>query len=297
MGFTSYRATRDITLGQLRRTLRAGAVVEFDGATTRVDGREHRISTMDAIIENKWLVPLSDVAGTVLTVAPPTLPVVLAPPPPLAPKVEGNPIPFASKEAARAAGVRPGANEQHVWIAADYGSADLLCRVCGVTWEKSLIRADRTQGNGKQQFHYRDAHNQLITSFEELACPTYLGDPGSAAAIAKDQVRKVRGRVDTVEEHLGTVDDRLNRLQADNDFFRQRLLEMPVLNAEMVADALAILAERQTQAPQLAEQLRTMLLLPPPPLVEAELLRPEAEPVMVEMYHPGGTGDPDSRGR
>jgi hypothetical protein len=300
MSFTSYRATRDISLGQLRRTIRAGDVVEFDGATTRVDGRDFRISTMDTIIATKWLVPL-DVGATAIVVSAPALPAVPSVEPPMVPpppKVEltaqGERIPFASKEAARVSGIRPGANEQHVWIAADFGSNDLLCRVCGVTWERSLIRVDRTMGNGKQQFHYRDAHHQPITSFEELSCPLYLGDANSASAYAKDQVRKVRGRVDTVEVHLGTVDERLNQLQADNDFLRQRILDMPRLDAEMVADALVLLATRQGTAPQLTEQLRT-LLLPAPPLVEPDIIDREREAVLVEVFHPDGTGDPDSR--
>jgi hypothetical protein len=278
MSFITYRATRDITIGQLRRTLRAGEEVRFDGTSTCVFGQTHIIPTMDAIIESKWLVPVD--AGAALVVSAPSLPAVTAEPvvsQPPALNIQGEPIPFASPQAARASGVRPAANQKHVWDSGSPNTPSWLnnmdgrtCVICGVTERSNLIRADRKRGDGTQQFHYTDAHGNAIVALEELSCPTYLGDPGSAAAYAKDQVRKVRGRVDTVEEHLGTVDDRLNQLQADNDFFRQRILEMPRLNAEMVADALVILATRQDVTPQLAEQIR--LLLPAPPLVEPELV-------------------------
>lgn len=307
MSFTSYRATRDISLGQLRRTIRAGDVIEFDGATTRVDGRDFRISTMDTIIANKWLVPRDEVAGTAITVSAPALPAlpvepsIPLPPPKGELNQQGERIPWASAQAKAANGTRPAANQKHVWDSGNPNSPGWLnntegrtCVICGVTelWPSKLIRADRARADGSQQIHYVDAHGQAITALEELSCPTYLGDPGSAAAYAKDQVRKVRGRVDTVEEHLGTVDERLNQLQADNEFFRQRILETPRLNAEMVADALVILATRQGQTPQLAEQLR-ILLLPAPTLAD-EVLVPEGEKVMVELFH-SDDGDPDNR--
>lgn len=307
MSFFNYRATRDISIGQLRRTLRAGDVVEFDGVVTRVDGHEHRISTMDTIIGNKWLVPL-DSEATAIVVSAPSLPTASSvesstPPPKELVDRQGERIPWASPQAKGANGTRPAANQKHVWDSGNPNAPGWLnntegrtCVICGVTelWPGKLILADRKRADGSQQIHYVDAHGQKIVALEELSCPTYLGDPGSAAAYAKDQVRKVRGRVDTVEEHLGTVDERINQLQADNDFFRQRLLEMPRLNAEMVADALVILATRQGTAPQLTEQLK-MLLLPAPPLVEPDLIEREREPVLVEVFHPDGTSDPDSQ--
>lgn len=300
MSFTSYRATRDISLGQLRRTLRTGDVVEFDGATTRVDGREHRLSTMDAIIGNRWLVPLDEVAGSALVVSAPT-PLAVPSPEPVAPppkgelNKQGERIPWASPQAKGASGTRPAANQKHVWNSGSSNSPDWLnasdgrtCVICGVTELRAgqLILVDRKRADGSQQIHYVDAHGQKIVALEELSCPTYIGDPGSAAAYAKDQVRKVRGRVDTMEEHLGTVDDRLNQLQADNDFFRQRLLEAPRLDSTMVVEALKTLL--MGQEPKLVEQFRT-LLLAAPGFAEQEVT---LDADRVELYHTDDEGRP-----
>jgi hypothetical protein len=326
MGFNRYRVTKDLSLGQLRRTLRAGDILEFDGTTTRVDGRDHRISTMDAIIGNKWLV--LDEESTAISVpehapparvAPPELPVVPLPElpplprvdPPRAPKVQeldirGERIPWASDAARAANGVRPKANQKHVWGDGTAGAPAWLnggekgertCVVCGVTERTLDMRVDRKRADGSQQIHYTDAHGNKIVALEELGCPTYVGDPSSAAAYAKDQVRKVRGQVDDVVAYLGTVDARLAQLEADNDFLRQRLIDRPVLTAEVVAEALLLLAERSGQAPQLSERVRA--LLPDALDLGDDVLRPliEAEPVMAEVYHPEGTPDPAGRER
>lgn len=299
MGFQTFRATKDISLGQLRRVLRAGDLVEFDGTTTRVDGREYRVPVMDAVIANKWLVPNVPMEEAALILsAPAQLPVAPTPTAALVPpeerNVQGERIPFASPEAKAANGKRAKANTPHVWIADDFGSPNRLCCVCGVTERRDLIRADRKRGDGTQQIHYVDAHGNAIVALEEFGCPVYLGDPGSAAAYAKDQVRKVRDRVDGVEEHIESVEERLARVEADNEFFRQRLLERPTLDAEMVAEALLIIAARGGQAPALTERVQALL---PPAMDATDLLRPvfEAEPVMAEVYHPEGTDDPRSR--
>ena len=296
-----YRATREISLGQLRLTLRVGDVVEFNGTSTRVGGREHVISTMDAIIENKWLVPLEGDGGTALTVSAPAPLMVPSADPVPPPKVEvnkqGERIPWASSQAQTANGTRPAANQKHVWDSGSPNSPDWLnntdgrtCVICGVTelFAGKLILVDRKRADGSQQIHYVDAHGQKIVALEELSCPTYLGDPGSAAAYAKDQVRKVRGRVDTVEEHLGTVDDRLNQLQADNEFFRQRLLEAPRLDSGMVVEALKTLL--MSQEPKLIEQFRTLLLAAPG--FEEQEVTLDAD--RVELYH---TDEEDPEGR
>lgn len=318
MGFVSYRATRQINLGQLRRTLQPGDLVEFDGRTTRIAGQAHVVGTMDAIIKEGWLVPVdADPVGTSLAVAPAQLPSVAAqeaapevakvPRKPQVPNhvsparedqelnKRGEKISYASPEARAASGKRPAPSQKHVWNTGGV-SPDWLnnldggrtCKVCGVTERSDLIRADRQRADGSQQYHYVDAHGNAIVSFEEMSCPTYLGDPGSAAAYAKDQVRKVRGRVDDVEDkldtvdgHLESVDERLARLEADNDFFRQRLIEQPVLDAEMVAEALLIIAAkaRPDGRTALAERVRALL---PAPALDPEVLRPVLDEILVE---------------
>lgn len=323
MSFVTYRATKDISLGQLRRGLRAGDLVEFDGTTTRVDGKDHRISTMDAVIQNKWLVPVGapPVEEHALTVMGVNLPAVVdvavepvkTPRKPQEPNhapparedqaldTRGEKIGYASPAARAASGKRPAPSQQHVWgggsttAAPDWLNADggRVCRVCGVTELRpgDLIRADRKRGDGSQQIHYRDAHGNQITSFEELSCPTYLGDPGSAAAIAKDQVRKVRGRVDDVEDQLETVDERLAQLESDNGFFRQRLLEQPVLDATMVAEALLLIASGRVGGKNvLAERVRA--LLPDYGEIVPDILRPVLDAEIVEAAPVKSTDDP-----
>lgn len=288
MGFTSYRATRSINLGQIREDLRPGDIIDFDGVLTRVRGKEHRIANTGVLIMSGWLVPADA----------PLVPVMTPPPPPPAPAPSGPAKPeerhpvlaSMSPEAKEADGKRPKANQQHVWGGGpnspdwlnSLDSGGRTCRVCGVTENPSLIRADRMRGNGKQQFHYVDAHGNAITSFEELSCPTYLGDPGSAAAIAKEHVRRVRGRVDEIDGKLETVDDRLDKLEADNEFLRQRLLEQPILDANMVAEALLIIAQKARPDGQnaLVEKVRALL---PAPLWDADALHPVLEAELVEV--------------
>lgn len=314
MGFTSYRATRQINLGQLRHTLQPGDVVEFDGRTTRIGGKDHTVPTTDGIIQAGWLVPLTPVATepAPLAVAVPGAampqPVEKAPRKPqeasyaTPPREDqgldkgGNKINYASPEARAASGKRPNPDQKHVWNTAG-PAPDWLnnldggrtCKVCGVKERTDLIRADRMRGDGTQQFHYTDAHGNNIVAFEELSCPTYLGDPGSAAAYAKDQVRKVRGRVDDAEDKLDdhdskfeTVDERLARLEADNDFLRRRILETPVLDAQMIAEALLILANRARPdgSHLLGEKVRALL---PAPALDINALRPVLDELVLEV--------------
>lgn len=317
--FTAYRATRSIHLGQIRQDLAPGDVIEFDGRIARFKGKEHRISTMDAIIGNGWLVPVTPEASVPATFTP-NLPAVRVPDEPLpikqprAPQepnhatpahqdqelnLKGERIPYASPEARAASGKRPMSNQKHVWN--DTGpSPDWLnssdgsrtCKVCGVTMRTDLIRVDRRRGDGSQQFHYVDAHGNSIVAFEELACPTYLGDPGSAAAYAKDQVRKVRGRVDDVEDKVDSIEDRLTRLEAENQALRAALAERPVLDADMVAEALLRLAEQAKASKQIetvqargeAYQIPMTILdvvgerMPEPAVIEAEVVEEEVAP-------------------
>ena len=311
MPFVTYRATKDLSLGQLRKGLRAGDLVEFDGVTTRVHGQDHRISTLDAVIQKGWLVPLQPpvqspvgtslavglsqslaaVVGASEAVVFESMPAPKAPRKPQEPNhaspaipgqdldTHGNTTPFGSPEAARASGKRPMPDQKHVWDTGwlNHPNGEKTCKVCGVTEEVGTIRADRVRGNGGKTINYRDMHGNAINAFEELSCPVYLGDAGSAAAYAKDQVRKVRGRVDDVEDQMDAVGERLAQLEADNEFFRNRLLSQPVLDAQMVAEALLIIAG-QSGTNRIAEKVRAMIGM------DADILRPvlEAEPILIK---------------
>lgn len=264
----TYRATRDIlSFGQPRIGVTRGDLLLVGGGTVRIREKEYVVPTIDDVIKLGWLVLVEE--ETSLVLAPPTLPAVLAPLDTAAPTKAEPPkrISFASPEAKELSGRRPPADQPHVWGSGNKDAPEWLnsadgsrqCRVCGVTERPGLIRADRTRGDGSQQFHYVDAYNNAITSLEPLSCPVYLGDPGSAAAVAKEHVRRVRGRVDVVEGAIDEVQARLDQLEADNAFFRNQLLERPILDAAMVAEALLLIASRSGATPQLADRIRGLL--------------------------------------
>ncbi len=269
-----YRAVKDITLGSPRGTIKQGTLVEYAGDKVFVYGEWVLIPTIDLIIDKKWLVPTQQELALSIPPAEAVAPETPAP-------AEPERIPYNSPETATRNGKAPKADAQHVWDTrptAFLNNTDgPVCVICGVTKLTGFIRADRLRGDGSQQHQYRDAMGNLITTLEELSCPTYLGDPGSAAATAKDQVRKVRGRVDHVEGRLETVDERLERLEEDNEFLRNRLLNQPVLDAEMVADALTIIAQRTQGLPVLEEKVRALLA---PILDVDDLVILDKEPVV-----------------
>lgn len=236
---TPHRATRDIHLGGLRMSLRQGEVIlaHADGATVTIRGKAHLLPVLDALITSGALKAEPAAVGAQLPAVtaralPAQAPAPAAPDPkPL--NARGERVPFASPEALAANGVRPEAGRQHVWDGADWlnNTDGPVCKVCGVTKlsEGRLILVDRQRGDGTQQHHYRDAHGNMITTFEELSCPVYVGDANSAAATAKEHVRRVRGRIDEVET-------RLARLEAENLALREALLAQPT--AEDIMEAL-----------------------------------------------------------
>jgi hypothetical protein len=97
--------------------------------------------------------------------------------------------------------------------------------------------------------HYTDVHGNTVSTFEELSCPVYLGDPGSAAATAKEHVRRVKGRVDVVEDQVDSIEDRLARLEAENAELRAELDRKP--DAEEVVEFLTEVARAAIAARQL----------------------------------------------
>lgn len=247
--YTAYRATKAFHIGQIRVDVKPGDVLLFNGVSTQIAGNTHTIPLVEKVIKSGWLVPAPDAFALV--------------PSGIEPEAQpaAEPIPFASTEAKVADGKRPEAGKQHVW---ESGPGSWLnsedgqtCQVCGVTLlpEGRLIRADRMRGNGKQQFHYRDAHGVQFSSFTELSCPAYIGDAASAAAQTKEVVRNVRGqvdavegRVDGVEGRVETVEARLQRLEAENELLHQQLAERPLVDATQVAEALYAILERKVAA-------------------------------------------------
>lgn len=244
-----YKATRDIILGPLRRTLSRGSVVEFDGTTLLAFGAETVYPDLSIMIDRKVLVPTEDEVS--------------------------DPV-FQGKPSKQGLGTLPKTKGEHVWGDPDPFDGEKTCRVCGVTLLPNLVMADR---KGAKQFNYRDAQNQVITVLEELSCPVYNGSPNAAAATAKEHVRQVKGRVTKVESTLEVVDDRLLQLEIENQDLRNMLAQQqPVLTAELVADALMILAQRAGKASALDAELVKLL----PEYFKAEQTSQEPELVYVD---------------
>ena len=142
--------------------------------------------------------------------------------------------------------------KEHQWDTGwlNHSPGEATCKVCGARRVTTLIRADRQMPNGKQLYHYEDCHGNRISTFEELSCPIYIGDPGSAAATAKEGVRKVKHRVSGVETRVDTVEARLARLEAENEILREQIARGPLIDAITLIEGLRELAKGIKESPQ-----------------------------------------------
>lgn len=235
--FKPYRATRTFHIGQIRSDIAKDTVVWVKGLTLQINGTEHHVEMLPKILVAGWLAP---------TEVQPQLPVQYEEPSPQEPNTT---IPFASKEAAKVDGQKVAPLRQHVWESGWLNGDDgPTCKVCGVTLLTQVIRADRQRGNGSQQYHYRDALNNLVTSPTELSCPVFLGDPGSAAIQTKEVVRNVKHQVEGIDIRVESVEERLGRLEAENELLQQQLAARPVIDAQQVAAAfMDMLVQRAAQ--------------------------------------------------
>lgn len=109
-------------------------------------------------------------------------------------------------------GGNDGKNGQPDWLNDGSLGGGAVCKVCGVSVRTDLVRADRKG----MKYHYVDAYGIALTSMVELFCPTFLGDVPGAVGEAKQRVRHL-------DVQMETVHDRLDRLEADNQYLREQL--------------------------------------------------------------------------
>lgn len=246
--FVSYKAVRAFHIGQIRLDVKLGDVLLFDGVNTQIAGTTFTIPLVEKVIKAGWLTVIpTNFALTVAASQAAEKQIV---------RSDKDAAQFIHPEAKAADGVRPQAGKQHVWDTADWLNSEdgFTCKVCGATklHEGSFIRLDLKRGNGKQLIHYRDAHGREISSHTELSCPIWVGDVTSTLAQTKEVVRNVRSQVDVVEGRVGgvearleTTEDRLLRLEAENELLQQQLIEKPIIDATQVAEALYALMEKR----------------------------------------------------
>ena len=111
-----------------------------------------------------------------------------------------------------ATGKKPAAFVPHSYGGGSRGQPDWVnqmdggpvCSVCGVQeTSNSIIMPGGIKG---MKYIYRDAANLEIVSMIPLGCPTFIGHPNGAIGEAKQRIRQL-------DEHVETVDARLDRLE------------------------------------------------------------------------------------
>lgn len=265
-----------------------------------MDGREHRISTIDTCIENKWLVPLDGGALVKVDAAP------------LAPQAESLPeapydydsgslaqmgifvgkgltreqvearLPYRSKEARERAGKPASADQKHVWETdwLNHPNGEKTCSVCGIEDVSStFFRADFKMGNGKQLHHYRDHLGRVHSSFIELSCPAFSGINGNESLEMKERARRERAGTAEVAAYVQVLADRVALLEAENALLR-----------EANVGVMRQMIEEQVNARLLGTTAGSVL----DPM---EATPPAGVKNVVEVYHPDETPGPHSRPR
>lgn len=158
----------------------------------------------------------------------------------------------------RADGFRP-----HKWSSDWSSDGSSTCSVCGLSSYPNTIDVDKI-GQGTR---YVDAHRVEIYLKDEPSCPTYIGSLGGATWTTKEKVQKVEGRVESVEE-------RLDRLEAENEAMRMAMAQRPIVDAEVLVGILRQIADlaRQQSPRGLLETERVIIDIGEFEIVERELV-------------------------
>ncbi len=177
-----------------------------------------------------------------------------------------------------------GSKGQPDWL--DQVDGGRVCSVCGVQESTgSVIMPGMAKG---MSYVYRDATNKEIVSMIPLGCPTFIGHVNGAIGEAKQRIRNL-------DAHIETVDDRLDRLEADNLYLREQLESKINLDVTGLVEWLGQMAKMAAEA-QLSMSPVVVNGLPlevPTPI--ADLVRGVGEAVVVDVKFEEDP-DPESEG-
>jgi hypothetical protein len=168
-------------------------------------------------------------------------------------------------------GGNDGKNGQPDWLN-DNGGTNRTCRVCGVSVRTDLIRPDRKG----MKYHYVDAYGIAMTSMVELFCPTFLGDVPGAVGEAKQRIRHL-------DVQMETVDDRLDRIEADNRYLREQLEAKIQLDVTSLVEWLGQMAKMAAEARLPTTQVTVAGLGLEIPSPIADLVKGVGEAVVIDV--------------
>lgn len=125
--------------------------------------------------------------------------------------------------------------KSHVWESDPWNhpNGEKTCKVCGCTILSGVIEP----GFGRQKrFHYRDASNNTISTFKEMSCPLWIGDPAATATETKQGLRETNIEVQQLNE-------KVQQLQAENLSMREQVEQLRTIDLNALAQALVDFAK------------------------------------------------------
>lgn len=227
----TYRILRDVHIGALRKDFRVGDPLQVDTQGTHVllKGTWTLVPGLADLVRVGILAPAVEETSLTLSKGPPE------------PPAKGSETLTYQGESFKVTPAPPAAqnpDKPHVWMS-DWGDGGSTCRVCGVTVKglNSLagdIQADRPSF----KYRYQDAYGVAIETLTELPCPVFVGQLGGAVAGTTHRVRKLTGKVESIEE-------RVTRLESENNELRLQASRRQEIALDLLA-RLVTAAERLT---------------------------------------------------
>lgn len=115
-------------------------------------------------------------------------------------------------------------------------------------------------------YTYEDAKGNTFVSQKELGCPVFILDHMGTTMENRSMLREHDDRLDVTADHLDNHEDRLARLEAENQMLRDKLEERIDVTAvvDWLAELVAKAAAMKMQTVQVQVEGRTVAALPPP---------------------------------